>query len=79
MFFHLILFSFLGKEEGGTPKVEKAEKKKEGSAKKENKKDAKMDPEPEPEDMISSVKSRRLMSIQAKKEKEEHDRQNKGQ
>uniref|UniRef100_A0A4W5R2C3 Tyrosine-protein kinase BAZ1B n=1 Tax=Hucho hucho TaxID=62062 RepID=A0A4W5R2C3_9TELE len=31
----------------------------------------------EPEDMISTVKSRRLMSIQAKKEKEEQDRQNK--
>lgn len=28
--------------------------------------------------MISSVKSRRLMSMQAKKEKEEMDRQNKG-
>lgn len=28
--------------------------------------------------MISSVKSRRLMSMQAKKEKEELDRQNKG-
>lgn len=34
--------------------------------------------EPEPEDMISTVKSRRLMSMQAKKEKEEMDRQNKG-
>uniref|UniRef100_A0A671MSV9 Tyrosine-protein kinase BAZ1B n=1 Tax=Sinocyclocheilus anshuiensis TaxID=1608454 RepID=A0A671MSV9_9TELE len=33
--------------------------------------------EPEPEDMISTVKSRRLMSIQAKKEKEEQERQNK--
>uniref|UniRef100_A0A8C5N773 Tyrosine-protein kinase BAZ1B n=1 Tax=Gouania willdenowi TaxID=441366 RepID=A0A8C5N773_GOUWI len=32
---------------------------------------------PEPEDMISSVKSRRLMSMQAKKEKEEQDRLNK--
>lgn len=38
-----------------------------------------MEAEPEPEDMISTVKSRRLMSIQAKKEKEEMDRQNKGQ
>lgn len=28
--------------------------------------------------MISTVKSRRLMSMQAKKEKEEMDRQNKG-
>uniref|UniRef100_A0A673JQ39 Tyrosine-protein kinase BAZ1B n=1 Tax=Sinocyclocheilus rhinocerous TaxID=307959 RepID=A0A673JQ39_9TELE len=35
--------------------------------------------EPEPEDMISTVKSRRLMSIQAKKEKEEQERQNKGE
>ncbi|KAJ8414503.1 hypothetical protein AAFF_G00037050 [Aldrovandia affinis] len=34
-------------------------------------------PEPEAEDMISTVKSRRLMAIQAKKEKEEHERQNK--
>ncbi|XP_043120362.1 tyrosine-protein kinase BAZ1B isoform X2 [Puntigrus tetrazona] len=33
--------------------------------------------EPELEDMISTVKSRRLMSIQAKKEKEEQERQNK--
>ncbi|XP_059362086.1 tyrosine-protein kinase BAZ1B-like [Carassius carassius] len=33
--------------------------------------------EPEPEDLISTVKSRRLMAIQAKKEKEEQDRQNK--
>lgn len=29
--------------------------------------------------MISSVKSRRLMSMQAKKEREEQDRQNKGE
>ncbi|XP_066540808.1 tyrosine-protein kinase BAZ1B [Hoplias malabaricus] len=50
----------------------KAEKKKDGSAKKEQVK-ASM----EPEDMISTVKSRRLMSIQAKKEKEEQERQNK--
>ncbi len=35
--------------------------------------------EPEPEDMISTVKSRRLMSIQAKKEKEEQERLNKGE
>lgn len=60
----------------------KGEKKKDGSAKKENKKDVKVEPkvepEPEPEDMISTVKSRRLMSMQAKKEKEEMDRQNKG-
>jgi bromodomain adjacent to zinc finger domain protein 1B len=47
----------------------------------EKKKEVKVKAEPvaaEPEDMISTVKSRRLMSIQAKKEKEEHDRQNKG-
>lgn len=57
------------------------EKKKEANAKKENKKEVKVEPkvEPEPEDMISTVKSRRLMSMQAKKEKEEMDRQNKGQ
>uniref|UniRef100_A0A7N6BIZ2 Tyrosine-protein kinase BAZ1B n=1 Tax=Anabas testudineus TaxID=64144 RepID=A0A7N6BIZ2_ANATE len=48
---------------------------KEGAAKKESKKEVKV--EPEPEDMISSVKSRRLMAMQAKKEKEEMDRQNK--
>uniref|UniRef100_A0A3Q1HL86 Tyrosine-protein kinase BAZ1B n=1 Tax=Anabas testudineus TaxID=64144 RepID=A0A3Q1HL86_ANATE len=53
----------------------KGEKKKEGAAKKESKKEVKV--EPEPEDMISSVKSRRLMAMQAKKEKEEMDRQNK--
>ncbi|XP_072551289.1 tyrosine-protein kinase BAZ1B [Salminus brasiliensis] len=50
----------------------KAEKKKEGSSKKESAKAS-----TEPEDMISTVKSRRLMSIQAKKEKEEQERQNK--
>lgn len=60
------------KVEGGTPTA-KVEKKKEGSAKKEMKKEVKV----ELEDMISSVKSRRLMSIQAKKDKEENDRQNK--
>lgn len=48
-------------------------------AKKESKKEVKVEPEPEPEDMISSVKSRRLMAMQAKKEKEELDRQNKGE
>nr|XP_046169883.1 tyrosine-protein kinase BAZ1B-like isoform X2 [Oncorhynchus gorbuscha] len=62
---------------GDTPSATtKVEKKKEGSTKKE----VKVKAEPvaaEPEDMISTVKSRRLMSIQAKKEKEEHDRQNK--
>ena len=63
------------KEEGGTPKADKTEKKKEGSAKKEVKAEA----EPDAEDMISSVKSRRLMVLQAKKDKEEHDRLNKGE
>ncbi|KAF7219127.1 tyrosine-protein kinase BAZ1B [Nothobranchius furzeri] len=53
----------------------KSEKKKDGGAKKDIKKEVKV--EPEPEDMISSVKSRRLMTQQAKKEKEELDRQNK--
>lgn len=57
------------------------EKKKEGGTKKEVKKEPKVEPKvgAEAEDMISAVKSRRLMSIQAKKEKEELDRQNKGQ
>ncbi|KAK1785309.1 hypothetical protein P4O66_018706 [Electrophorus voltai] len=50
----------------------KAEKKKEGGVKKEAPK-----VKVEPEDMISTVKSRRLMAIQAKKEKEEMERQNK--
>uniref|UniRef100_A0A8C5CYD3 Bromodomain adjacent to zinc finger domain, 1B n=1 Tax=Gadus morhua TaxID=8049 RepID=A0A8C5CYD3_GADMO len=54
-------------------KADKTEKKKEGSAKKEVKAEA----EPDAEDMISSVKSRRLMALQAKKDKEEHDRLNK--
>lgn len=56
------------------------EKKKEGGTKKEVKKEPKVEPkvDAEAEDMISAVKSRRLMSIQAKKEKEEMDRQNKG-
>lgn len=52
------------------------EKKKEGGTKKEVKKEPKV--EPKVEDMISAVKSRRLMSIQAKKEKEELERLNKG-
>ncbi|XP_071994176.1 tyrosine-protein kinase BAZ1B [Engystomops pustulosus] len=39
-----------------------------------NKTEQTAEPEPEPEDMISAVKSRRLQSIQAKKEKEEHDK-----
>ncbi|KAF7665563.1 hypothetical protein LDENG_00138350 [Lucifuga dentata] len=65
------------KEKGGTTK---AEKKKEASEKKEKEKKenkTEVKAEPEPEDMISTVKSRRLMVIQAKKEKEEQDRQNK--
>ena len=55
--------------------MDKTEKKKEGSAKKEVKAEA----EPDAEDMISTVKSRRLMVLQAKKDKEEHDRVNKGE
>ncbi|KAK1158364.1 tyrosine-protein kinase BAZ1B-like isoform X1 [Acipenser oxyrinchus oxyrinchus] len=56
----------------------KADKKKQpaGGEKKDLNK-GKVDAAPvdqEPEDMISTVKSRRLLSIQAKKEKEEHDR-----
>lgn len=61
------------KEEVGTGK---ADKKKEGGVKKESKSEVKV--EAEPEDLISLVKSRRLMTMQAKKEKEEMDRQNKG-
>uniref|UniRef100_A0A674DAN0 Tyrosine-protein kinase BAZ1B n=1 Tax=Salmo trutta TaxID=8032 RepID=A0A674DAN0_SALTR len=59
---------------------EQADVKGEEAAKGSTKKEVKVKAEPvaaEPEDMISTVKSRRLMSIQAKKEKEEHDRQNK--
>uniref|UniRef100_A0A4W5R2B3 Tyrosine-protein kinase BAZ1B n=1 Tax=Hucho hucho TaxID=62062 RepID=A0A4W5R2B3_9TELE len=56
------------KEVNDRKRAEKQRRKEQGSAKKEVKK---------PEDMISTVKSRRLMSIQAKKEKEEQDRQNK--
>lgn len=63
------------KTEGG--EQAKVEKKKEASVKKELPKVAKV--ELETEDMISTVKSRRLMAIQAKKEKEEQDRQNKGE
>jgi len=60
------------KEEGGTSKADKTEKKKEGSVKKEAKQEVK-------EDMISSVKNRRVMAMQAKLDKEEQDRQNKGE
>ncbi|XP_055029510.2 tyrosine-protein kinase BAZ1B [Misgurnus anguillicaudatus] len=51
------------------------EKKKEANVKKEAQNVPKV--EPEPEDMISTVKSRRLLAIQAKKDKEEQDRLNK--
>ncbi|XP_024132588.1 tyrosine-protein kinase BAZ1B isoform X1 [Oryzias melastigma] len=51
----------------------KGEKKKDDKIKKDIKKEVKV----EPEDLISLVKSRRLMTMQAKKEKEELDRQNK--
>uniref|UniRef100_A0A673L7S9 Tyrosine-protein kinase BAZ1B n=1 Tax=Sinocyclocheilus rhinocerous TaxID=307959 RepID=A0A673L7S9_9TELE len=54
----------------------RAEKRKDSNVKKETPK-VPTKVEPEPEDMISTVKSRRLMSIQAKKEKEEQERQNK--
>ncbi|KAJ0063433.1 hypothetical protein NL108_002751, partial [Boleophthalmus pectinirostris] len=53
----------------------KTDKKKEGASKTDRKSDVKV--EPQPEDLISLVKSRRLMAAQAKKEKEEMDRQNK--
>ncbi|XP_030622813.1 tyrosine-protein kinase BAZ1B [Chanos chanos] len=59
---------------GGWVKTEKKKEGKEGGGKKEA---AKVKVEPEPEDMISTVKSRRLMAIQAKKEREEQERQNK--
>uniref|UniRef100_A0A8C5CML7 Bromodomain adjacent to zinc finger domain, 1B n=1 Tax=Gadus morhua TaxID=8049 RepID=A0A8C5CML7_GADMO len=54
-------------------KMRRKELEEKGSAKKEVKAEA----EPDAEDMISSVKSRRLMALQAKKDKEEHDRLNK--
>lgn len=50
------------------------EKKKKDDPKKEFKKEVKV----ELVDMISSVKSRQLMSMQAKREREEMDKQNKG-
>ncbi|XP_062860363.1 tyrosine-protein kinase BAZ1B [Trichomycterus rosablanca] len=59
-------------ESKGQDAAGKTEKKKEASVKKDEPQ-AKV----EQEDMISTVKSRRLMSIQAKKEKEEMERQNK--
>uniref|UniRef100_A0AAQ4QYW4 Tyrosine-protein kinase BAZ1B n=1 Tax=Gasterosteus aculeatus aculeatus TaxID=481459 RepID=A0AAQ4QYW4_GASAC len=55
----------------------KGDKKKEVPTKKEIKKEETVEPEAESEDMISSVKSRRLMAMQAKKDREEMDRQNK--
>ncbi|KAJ3590709.1 hypothetical protein NHX12_008658 [Muraenolepis orangiensis] len=61
------------KEEGGTPKADKTEKKTEEKAKKEPKEEE----EVKKVDMISSVKSRRVMAMQAKMDKEEQDRQNK--
>lgn len=71
---------------GDSPQVKEkpAEKKKDGGAKKDAgkvKAEVKAEPLPEaePVDMISTVKSRRLMSIQAKKEKEEQERLNKGE
>uniref|UniRef100_A0A8C1EBS0 Tyrosine-protein kinase BAZ1B n=1 Tax=Cyprinus carpio carpio TaxID=630221 RepID=A0A8C1EBS0_CYPCA len=54
----------------------RAERRKDSNVKKETPK-VPVKVEPEPEDMISTVKSRRLMAIQAKKEKEEQERQNK--
>ncbi|XP_051512211.1 tyrosine-protein kinase BAZ1B-like [Myxocyprinus asiaticus] len=62
------------KADGSSDGPVKAEKKKESNVKKET---AKVKIDPEPEDLISTVKSRRLMSIQAKKEKEEQERLNK--
>lgn len=60
-------------ESRGPDATAKVQKKMEtGSVKKE-------EPKVEPEDMISTVKSRRLMSMQAKKEKEEMEKQNKGE
>uniref|UniRef100_A0A8C2CT67 Tyrosine-protein kinase BAZ1B n=1 Tax=Cyprinus carpio TaxID=7962 RepID=A0A8C2CT67_CYPCA len=56
----------------------RAERRKDSNVKKETPK-VPVKVEPEPEDMISTVKSRRLMAIQAKKEKEEQERQNKGE
>ncbi|XP_050991217.1 tyrosine-protein kinase BAZ1B isoform X2 [Labeo rohita] len=62
--------------EAGGDVLMRADRRKDSNVKKET---PKVPPkvEPEPEDMISTVKSRRLMSIQAKKEKEEQERQNK--
>lgn len=68
------------KKEGSTKEASAME----GSTKEASAKDGSSKKEPvmakiEPEDMISTVKSRRLMSIQAKKDKEEQERQNKGE
>ncbi|XP_067245846.1 tyrosine-protein kinase BAZ1B [Chanodichthys erythropterus] len=64
------------KTDGNGDVLMRADRRKDSNVKKET---PKVPPkvEPEPEDMISTVKSRRLMSIQAKKEKEEQERQNK--
>lgn len=66
------------KTDGNGGDLMRADRRKDSNVKKET---PKVPPkvEPEPEDMISTVKSRRLMSIQAKKEKEEQERQNKGE
>ncbi|KAL4647669.1 tyrosine-protein kinase BAZ1B [Arapaima gigas] len=67
------------KVEGGVPLGVPKTDKKEASGKKEMSKSKAASPssEPQAEDLISTVKSRRLMAIQAKKEKEELERQNK--
>nr|XP_023675244.1 tyrosine-protein kinase BAZ1B [Paramormyrops kingsleyae]XP_023675245.1 tyrosine-protein kinase BAZ1B [Paramormyrops kingsleyae]XP_023675246.1 tyrosine-protein kinase BAZ1B [Paramormyrops kingsleyae] len=66
---------------GGSAPVSsgKADKKKEGGGKKDPPKAKSLPPpaESEPDDLISTVKSRRLQTIQAKKEKEEQERINK--
>ncbi|KAL1256269.1 hypothetical protein QQF64_011814, partial [Cirrhinus molitorella] len=64
------------KEQAGGDVLMRADRRKDSNVKKEPPKPPPK-VEPEPEDMISTVKSRRLMSIQAKKEKEEQERQNK--
>uniref|UniRef100_A0A8C9SPG7 Tyrosine-protein kinase BAZ1B n=1 Tax=Scleropages formosus TaxID=113540 RepID=A0A8C9SPG7_SCLFO len=67
------------KVEGGAPVSAPRSDKKEASSKKDASKAKTVPPpsEPQVEDLISTVKSRRLMAIQAKKEKEEMERLNK--
>ncbi|KAM9801592.1 tyrosine-protein kinase BAZ1B [Neosynchiropus ocellatus] len=72
------------KEANDRKKAEKQKQKEEGKGEKKKEvketkkeKEVKVEPPAEPEDMISSVKSRRLMSMQVKKEKEELERLNK--